>query len=172
MTRYQLAKIIDWAGTLDSRKRMQKVVFMLKTAGCPIEVQFTLHHYGPYSQEVARLSDEMVQSKILVEHAAQNMAGQQYSYQISDDARAQIGKFEVSSAGVQQFEQIILFQQLALELLQVGLRKLEIASTIVFFRDQGNDWPNSVEKACQFKQLSAGTTFVQEAETFARRVIA
>ena len=172
MTRYQLAKIIDWAGTLDSRKRMQKVVFMLKTAGCPIDVQFTLHHYGPYSQEVARLSDEMVQSKTLVEHAAQNMAGQQYSYQISDDARAQIGKFEASAAGVQQSEQIIPFQELARELLQVGLRKLEIASTIVFFRKQDHDWPIAVEKACQFKQLSAGTAFVQEAETLARRVIA
>jgi hypothetical protein len=33
MERYQLAKIIEWAGTFQSRKRMQKLVFMLQAAG-------------------------------------------------------------------------------------------------------------------------------------------
>ena len=35
MTRYQLAKIVDWAGTLDTRKRMQKVVYLLQVVGLP-----------------------------------------------------------------------------------------------------------------------------------------
>jgi hypothetical protein len=32
MNRYQLAKIVEWAGTLDARKRIQKVVYLLKAA--------------------------------------------------------------------------------------------------------------------------------------------
>jgi hypothetical protein len=36
MNRYQLAKIVDWAGTLETRKRMQKVVYLLQVAGCPL----------------------------------------------------------------------------------------------------------------------------------------
>src|SRR5713226_2600892 len=35
MTRYQLAKLVQWAGTLRTRKRMQKVVYLLQLAGCP-----------------------------------------------------------------------------------------------------------------------------------------
>lgn len=55
MTRYQLAKLVEWAGELRSRKRLQKVVYLLQAAGAPIEAEFTLHHYGPYSFDVAQL---------------------------------------------------------------------------------------------------------------------
>ena len=61
MTRYQLAKLVEWAGTLNSRKRLQKVVFMLQAAGCPLQAEFYLNHYGTYSlEDVTRLTDEMV----------------------------------------------------------------------------------------------------------------
>ena len=60
MNRYQLAKLVEWAGCLHTRKRLQKLVYMLQSAGCPLEAEFTLHHYGPYSQEIAGLSDAMV----------------------------------------------------------------------------------------------------------------
>ena len=75
MNRYQLAKIVDWAGTLETRKRMQKVVYLLQVAGCPLGADYTLHHYGPYSQEVARLTDEMVQTGILTETATRMIHG-------------------------------------------------------------------------------------------------
>ena len=45
MNRYQLAKIVQWAGTLRSRKRMQKMIFLLKAAGCPLDADYDLHHY-------------------------------------------------------------------------------------------------------------------------------
>jgi uncharacterized protein YwgA len=51
MTRYQLAKLVEWAGTLRTRKRLQKVVFMLQAAGCPFDDGFGLHHFGPYSSD-------------------------------------------------------------------------------------------------------------------------
>src|SRR3954467_12838841 len=84
MNRYQLAKIVDWAGTLDTRKRMQKVAFLLQAAGCRLDAEYTLHHYGPYSQEVARLTDEMMQARILDERAESNMVGQQFSYSLNE----------------------------------------------------------------------------------------
>ena len=77
MNRYQLAKIVDWAGTLETRKRMQKVVYLLQVAGCPLGADYTLHHYGPYSHDVARLTDEMVQASLLVEKTTSNAVGQQ-----------------------------------------------------------------------------------------------
>lgn len=172
MTRYQLAKIIDWAGTLQSRKRMQKVAFLLQTKGCPIEADFTLHHYGPYSQEVSRLSDEMVQARMLDERAVPNMAGLQYSYKVADDARRRIVEFEGHADGARQAEQMASFEALARELLQTDLRELEIASTIVFFRKQGNDWPVAVEKTCRFKELPPGTPFLQKTEELACRIVA
>lgn len=172
MTRYQLAKIVDWAGTLHSRKRMQKVAFLLQTKGCPIEADFALHHYGPYSQEVSRLSDEMVQGKILEEQAVPNKAGQQYSYRVSEDARRQIAEFEAHTDGSLQLGKLAPFEGLARQLLQTELRELEVASTIVFFRKQGHDWPVAVEKTCQFKGLPPGTSFLQKTEELARQIVA
>lgn len=172
MTRYQLAKIVDWAGTLQSRKRMQKVAFLLQKKGCPIGADFNLHHYGPYSQEVSRLADEMVRSGMLDEQSTPNMAGQQYSYMVSDDARRRIVEFEARPEGALQAGQMAPFEGLARDLLQADLRELEVASTIVFFRTQGHDWPVAVRKTCQFKGLSGGTPFLLKTEELARRILA
>ena len=59
MNRYQLAKIVDWVGTFRSRKRMQKLSFTLQAAGCPLDAEYELHPYGPYSDDVARLTGEL-----------------------------------------------------------------------------------------------------------------
>src|SRR5438876_8802937 len=90
MTRYQLAKLVEWAGILNSRKRLQKVVFLLQASGCPIEAEYFLHHYGPYSQEVARMSDEMVQVGLLEESSQPNPVGVQYAYKLTKVAVAEM----------------------------------------------------------------------------------
>lgn len=79
MTRYQLAKLVQWAGTLHTRKRLQKVIYMLQSVGCPLEAEFYLHHYGTYSEDVARVADEMVRLQMLKETSAPSLGGSQYS---------------------------------------------------------------------------------------------
>jgi len=172
MNRYQLAKIIEWAGTLDTRKRMQKVVYLLQVAGCPLEAEYTLHHYGPYSQDVARLTDEMVQAHLLIETAVSNPVGQQYSYRIDESARQNISAFEATPQGRIVADQMKPFQSKALELVQTDLKDLEFASTTVFFRKQGYAWPVAIEKMCQFKGLPSGSPVVMRAEGLARQFIA
>jgi len=168
VNRYQLAKLVEWADRLHTRKRLQKVVYMLQSAGCPFDAEFTLHHYGPYSQEVARLSDEMVRNGLLEESTGHNMMGLEYSYQLPDGTRDQITQLEASTEGREWAEQIRRFEPLARELFASDLKQLEYASTIVFFRRRGLDWPTAVEKARAFK----GTDAVLKAEPLARRVVA
>ena len=78
MNRYQLAKIIDWAGILRSRKRMQKLIFLLQAAGCPLDADYDFHKYGPYSQDVARLTDELTREGLLEEEVQRHPFGKQY----------------------------------------------------------------------------------------------
>jgi uncharacterized protein YwgA len=171
MTRYQLAKIVDWAGTLDTRKRMQKVVYLLQVAGCPLGTEHTLHHYGPYSQEVARLTDEMVQANILVEKAGSNLVGQQFSYQLAETARPNLADFESSSRGQAILATLVPFEEQARKLFKADLKDLEFASTIVFFRQQDYNWPEAIVKMCEFKKLTAGSQVVERAETLAKQII-
>lgn len=173
MTRYQLVKLVEWAGTLRSRKRLQKVVFLLQAAGCPFGAEYTLHHYGPYSQEVARLSDEMVQAHLLEEESQQNQVGLQYSYDLTDHAKGRVEELEATPEGKQMAAQLIPFEQQAKELLGTDLWELEVASTLVYFRQQGHDWPDSVERTCKFKNLNpaAHKGFLKKVEELARRFI-
>lgn len=168
MNRYQLAKVVAWAGRLHTRKRLQKVVYMLQAAGCPLGAEFTLHHYGPYSQEVARLSDEMVKNDLLEEKVGTNTMGAEYSYSLPDHIQRQLAELETTPQGSKWASDLSSYESLGRELLGSDLKRLEYASTIVFFRRQGADWPTAVEKASNFK----GTQAVRAAEDLARRVIA
>ena len=172
MTRYQLAKVVGWAGTLDTRKRMQKVAYLLQVVGCPLDADYGLHHYGPYSQEVSRLTDEMVRAGLLIETAKSNPVGQQYSYYLSDEARRSLDAFEATPSGMGLSTLMAPFETLARRLFQAALKDLEFAATIVFFHRQGHVWPVAIEKMCQFKGLSPGTRDVEQADALAREIVA
>src|SRR5258706_16269958 len=110
MNRYQLAKLVLWAGRLQTRKRMQKVVFMLQTAGCPLQANFYLHHYGPYSDEVARLADEMVRNSLLTEEEDEVMGRVEYSYRLSPPTLLQLQSLEQTEQGIQWARELAPFE--------------------------------------------------------------
>jgi uncharacterized protein YwgA len=166
MTRYQLAKIVDWADCLHTRKRLQKVVYLLQSAGCPLEAEYILHHYGPYSEEVARLTDEMVRTSALAEQMTATGVGPQYSYHLPEATRQQIASLEATDSGRAWAVEVAPFEPLAKELLRNDSKQLEHAATIVFFRRQGYDWDVAVEKAVAFKK----TEKVRDARALASKV--
>jgi uncharacterized protein len=172
MNRYQLAKIVQWMGTFRSRKRMQKLIFMLQAAGCQLDVEYELHHYGPYSQDVARLTGELVSVKILDESSESHSYGEQYSYTLSKDAYQQIAQFEASPRGSGRANDMATFHSLAEKLYKTDLKELEVASTIMYFRTKGADWSAAVEKTRQFKNLPADTTFLKRCKALANEIVA
>jgi uncharacterized protein YwgA len=171
MNRYQLAKIVDWAGTLHSRKRMQKVVYLLQAGGCPLMADYTLHHYGPYSHEVARLTDEMVRSKLLEESSESTPYGVQYAYRLSDSTKQQLDEYEESPQSRDWLGQMTPFEAKAQTLMRAELKDLEIAATVVFFRQQGLGWPEAAAKTRQFKNLPLGSPVLQRAEDLAKQIV-
>ena len=72
MTNYQLAKIVQWAGTVPSRKHIQKVCFLLQAAGCPLDLDFILHQPGVYSEELAQRLDQLTERGILNERTGKH----------------------------------------------------------------------------------------------------
>lgn len=172
MDKYRVAKLVEWAGDLRTRKRLQKVVYLLKAGGCPFDADFTLHHYGPYSHELARLTDEMARTDLLVEVAEPNpMAGQSFSYRLSDKARTQIKQLErepARPAGAAEFER---FEQLARRLLGEPIPRLEYGATVAYFRSQGRPWDQARVAAAKFKNLAPDGLPMREAERLAREVL-
>ena len=67
MKDYWLAKLIDSVTEVDSRKRLQKAIYLLQLAGCPLQCEYILHYYGPYSFELAGLIDQLKGADIIDE---------------------------------------------------------------------------------------------------------
>jgi hypothetical protein len=170
MDRYQLATLSSWAGerAIQGRKRLQKVVFFLQAAGCPLDCQFTLHHYGPYSRDVADACDEMVAVKLLQEKVTPNHAGAQYSYTLTPQAEQLLvatAKQEPARA-----ESMEPFRNLGIRLLGEDLWRLELGSTILFFFQQTGDWDHALQRACEFKKVSQEAAPTVAALNLAREV--
>jgi uncharacterized protein YwgA len=171
MTKHQLARLVAWAGALDTRKRFQKLVYLLQAAGCPLEAEYRPHYHGPYSHEVARLVDELVGQGLLEETCSLTAGGRRFSYALSETARARLREYEATPAGQAAVAALEPFQPLLGRLLATDLDELELASSIVFERQRGEGWPRAAETARFLKSEPPGSAAVQQALELARSVI-
>lgn len=172
MTRYQLGKIVGLAGTLPNRKRVQKVVHLLQAAGCPIEASYRLHHYGPYSDDVASLLNQLVQAGLLVEQELPaRESGRQFRYRLSPSATRSLAEYEGSEPGAAAAAEFKPHLELLQKLLMTDLMPLEYASTIVFNRQAGRDWDSAIAETCDFKHVGSDAPAMVEAEQLARSII-
>jgi len=59
-----------WRATSQSgigRTVLQKVAYFLKAKGIPVDYEFEMYHYGPYSQELYFRMDDLLVEKIIVD---------------------------------------------------------------------------------------------------------
>ena len=165
MTRLELAKLVEWSGTVQGRKRLQKLVFLLRSAGAPVEAKYKLHHYGPYSDEVAERTGELVRLGLLTEE----FRATGYCYELSAKAREQLAAAEgVGSRSVA--DPLGDHRPLVERLIQEDLWVLELASTIAWFRYGGESWSAATTRAAAYKQQPPENEKVLEARDLAKEV--
>lgn len=168
---YQLAKLVEWAEHIDTRKRMQKLVFMLQAAGCRFDADFYLHRFGPYSAEVAELTDKLVAAGILEEKSVTNMVGRQFSYQLSESGKRQVAEVELKPEYASMRTEIENFKPLIHKLIATSLRELEVASTIAYFKESCANWNDALQLGCDYKDVEPSTAFGKKAELLARQTV-
>ena len=171
MTKYQLAKLISMAGTLESRKRIQKTVHLLQAAGCNFDANFRIHHYGPYSSEVAGLLDQMTDEGILLETSRSFTQGTQYDYSLSENFRPSLDRHEQTQSGQKAKTEIEGYTDLFGDLYEQHPKTLELASTIVAFRQGGCDWEEAIAEACNFKRVRNDSPRLTLAKQLAEKVL-
>jgi len=172
MTKYQLAKLIAMAEGLKSRKRIQKTVHLLQVAGCPIDADYRLHYYGPYSSDVAELLDEMTANGLLEEKAEELTPGkQQYNYSLPENVRHSMEEFEQSERGDGATKEMTAFAPLLRDLCGQPAKTLEYASTIAYFVKVGRDWESAVEETAKYKNVTPASASLIHARELAERVV-
>ena len=170
MTRYQLVKLVALAGTLTSRKRVQKVVYLLQAGGCPLGADFQLHFYGPYSQQVAGLLNELVRQGLLVETCVTHPGGEQYTYALSPAGRESLEAYEKTAAGHLAAGALRPYEGRFRQLVGRDLGELELAATVAFHWERYHDWGRAVARAGVLKKVAADHPKMASALALARSV--
>lgn len=165
MNRHQLATLLSWAGEtgLQGRKRLQKVVFFLQELGCPLDCHFILHHFGPYSRDVADICDEMVAAGLVDEERQPHVDQMQYTYKLKPNTSELLKKTPEA--------EMTRFQVQGERLINENLWSLELGSTILFFYRQSKDWDNALNAACEFKKTSVEHNRSRDALELAQQLV-
>ena len=147
MNRIQLATLLSWAGEtgIQGRKRLQKVAFFLQQAGCPLNCEYTLHFFGPYSRDVADTCDEMVAAGLIEELGGREAGSMQYAYKLKPSTREYLR--QVADASMAKFEEV------GKELIQESIWRLELGSTILLYYRSSGNWSEAMNQACKFKKV-------------------
>jgi uncharacterized protein len=171
MTNYELAKLAIMLGGLHSRKRIQKTVHLLQAAGYDCGLDFRLHYYGPYSAELAERIDTMAKSGLLRESTRATPVGTQYDYTFNSDARGSLELFEQTDEGRTAKAKLESFGDLLAMVNAQAPRVLELAATIVAFRQSGSSWLEAVQKTSDFKREPVESLNLQDAAKVAKGVV-
>jgi uncharacterized protein YwgA len=168
MKDYWLAKLIASVGEVDSRKRLQKSIFLLQLSGCPLKCDYLLHYYGPYSFELAALVDQLNGAQIIEEKPEQLGQGVvRYRSIITEPGKKSLTRFENTKKGRQLLVQIEPFVGSFGDLNKENAWVLELAATTAFYH-QGN-WNEAKAQTAHFKKLSLGDGNLKKAIDLAMR---
>lgn len=163
MKDYWLAKLIGSVTKVDSRKRLQKSIYLLQQrAGCPLQFSYILHYYGPYSFELAGSIDQLKGADIIDESEAQTgFGGVRYRSKISKKGKSVLANFEKSETGKDVYGQIEPFISYFQGLNEEDPWVLELAATIAYFYE-GN-WAEAQKQTETFKKLSKNDNNLKKA---------
>jgi len=168
MKDYWLAKLISSVAEVDSRKRLQKSIYLLQLSGCPLRCAYLLHYYGPYSFELAGLIDQLIGAKIIKETPDQIAQGVvRYRSTITEPGKIALAHFENSQEGQRLHTEITPFVEIFRELSKEDAWVLELAATAAFYHR--DNWDNAQERTAHFKKLGLGDGNLKKAVDLARR---
>lgn len=134
------------------KKRLQKFGYLLKCAGLPLDAGFFLYDYGPFSTDVAKAADLLaLVGAIREEDRPVGSSGTYMTvYSASDlcSAPRLDEKFVDIATKLDKFQTV----------------DLEIAATILLFKNQGNDLEKAKQLTKSMKPMKATASVMQNAE--------
>jgi len=153
-----IARLIQVCGKIDGRVKLQKMVHILQEAGYPFEEKFGYLHHGPYSSDLKREIDQLVDWDLVQEEPQPVINYTQYSYSPSDELPDVLKAIGADAEPE--------WQKLAKELNGQESQVLESVSTIMFLRRRGFTAEKLRERFARLKPNLADRfdTCLQQAE--------
>ncbi|GAA4720440.1 YwgA family protein [Brevibacillus fulvus] len=122
----KIVRLIELAGEVSGRKKLQKMVYIAKQMQVDFEERFEFHMFGPYSEELTLRVDELCNLGLIDEQMETRGAIQLYRYTLNE-AGHEFLRYHNINLG--QGEPLIV------RLNQENSRFLELVSTILYFNN-------------------------------------
>ena len=168
MKDYWLAKLISCVSEVDSRKRLQKAIYLLQLKGSPLACDYILHYYGPYSFELASLIDQLSGAGIVKETPEPLTSGMvRYRSIVTESGKKALAEFEQTDKGRKLRAEIEPFFGQFEELNGQDSWTLELAATVAFYHE--GDWGEAQRRTASFKKVRLNDRELKQAVELARR---
>ncbi len=83
----KIAALIDQAGEIAGRKKLQKMVYILQKIGFPFHETYRFLFYGPYSEELTMQLEELCDFGFLLEKQKETGGKRRYCYRLTEEGR-------------------------------------------------------------------------------------
>lgn len=167
MKDYWLAKLISSVREVDSRKRLQKSVYLLQQAGCPLHFSYILHYYGPYSFELAGLINQLNGAEITKETPEMLSFGVvRCKSKVTPKGRRALKNFEKTKDGKKVQGALSSFVPRFKQLNKEDMRPLELAATMTYFHE--DDWVEAEKETATFKRVALNDGDLKKAAKLAK----
>ncbi len=124
-------QLIDYlGGSIEGRKKLQKLVYLIQHKGGPFKEVFQYHLYGPFSEQLANELEEMRGFGLVEEIKELGVSGHKYRYSLTDDGKKLLQS--MPGSGLDPFEELIR------DLGQYDARHLELMATCLFLSENSN----------------------------------
>ncbi len=124
---------------IEGKKRLQKLVMLLQYAGAEVDTKFSIHHYGPFSSDVARMTEILTMTGQLNEEMKVVGSSRLFQsvYTLPDDDVADAAEF----SWCETLQKLSDFSTI----------ELEVASTIAFFISAGKSPAEAITATKEMK---------------------
>ncbi len=169
MNVFALAKLIGSVDRVASRKKLQKLVYLTQSRGYELGARYSLHHYGPYSWDVAETVDALVREGIIAEQEQKKDDRSSYAYTLTQEGsdRLRLLEDEGHGGGEDQSNMLELFGQLN----NKSSRVLELGATTAFFRRSGDSLNVAKERTSAFKRVDESDPKMAEGAELAEKIL-
>ncbi|WEG13061.1 YwgA family protein [Pullulanibacillus sp. KACC 23026] len=135
--------VLQYAGEIIGRKKLQKIVFILKKLGYPFREKYGFHFFGPYSEELTLQTEELDNLGFLKETKEKQGGYHQYRYELTPSGETFLQNFKFSFSGL---------DELVTHLNQQPSRFLELVSTALYFEQLDESEKREKIKTVKAKQ--------------------
>lgn len=158
----KLLRLIQYAGEVTGRKKLQKILYILKKLDFPFREKYEFHFYGPYSEELSLQIEELCNLNLLSEVREDKGGYHQYRYSLTQEGERFLSYYELQMDGL---------KDLTGELNAQSSRFLELVSTLLFFDDLSRDLLIEKVKVVKQKQnysdeeIESALTYIEHLQT-------